>query len=144
ARQEARFDEGEEAEGGAPPMIRRPAAAAAESIAGEEGAAHAEQPAAAAGAEGATQAPGLPPAPQPRIEVVTPNLPGMRGPNVPVQETANLRPTATQAVVISRPLIPVRRVTPPTSQFRPAPAAPGRRAIGEMREVRVVPDSMGR
>ena len=93
------------------------------------------------------QVPQAPRPPQPRVEVRTPNLPGMRGPNVPAQEGVDprtLRPTATQAVVISRPLIPVRRVTPPTSQFRPAPAAPGRKAIGEMREVRVVPDSMGR
>ncbi|WP_373046043.1 translation initiation factor IF-2 [Vulgatibacter sp.] len=92
-------------------------------------------------------APGGAPRPQPRVEVRTPNLPGMRGPNVPVQEGVDprtLRPTATQAVVISRPLIPIRRVTPPTSTFRPAPAAPGRTAIGERREVRVVPDSMGR
>lgn len=79
--------------------------------------------------------------------VPTPNLPGMVGPNVPAQEGVDprtLRPTATQAVVISRPLVPVRRVTPPTSSFRPAPAAPGRRAIGEVREFRVVPDSQGR
>jgi len=80
-------------------------------------------------------------------QVTTPNLPGMRGPNVPVQagvDPATLRPTATQAVVISRPLIPVRRVTPPSSQFRAPPAAPGKRAIGEVREFKVVPDSMGR
>jgi len=121
----------------APAPVEAPAAAAAEA-AGPAPAA--EAPPAPAAAPEAPRAP----APQPRIEVRTPNLPGVRGPNVPVVEGANLRPTATQAVVISRPLIPVRRVTPPTSQFRPAPAAPGRKAIGEMREVRVVPDSMGR
>ncbi len=80
-------------------------------------------------------------------QVTQPNIPGMRGPNVPAHEGVDprtLRPTATQAVVISRPLIPVRRVTPPSSQFRPAPAAPGKRAIGEVREFRVVPDSQGR
>ncbi|HEY0840834.1 MAG TPA: translation initiation factor IF-2 [Vulgatibacter sp.] len=100
----------------------------------------------------------MPPAQEPRAlspgqmaahqhQVATPNLPGMRGPNVPAQvgvDPATLRPTATQAVVISRPLIPVRRVTPPSSQFRAPPAAPGKRAIGEVREFRVVPDSMGR
>ncbi|AKU90019.1 translation initiation factor IF-2 [Vulgatibacter incomptus] len=79
--------------------------------------------------------------------VPTPNMPGIRGPNVPAQagvDHRTLRPTATQAVVISRPLIPVRRVTPPSSTFKPAPAAPGKRAIGEVREFRVVPDSQGR
>jgi len=79
--------------------------------------------------------------------VPTPNLPGMTGPNVPAQagvDPRTLRPTATQAVVISRPLIPVRRVTPPSSTFRPPPSAPGKRAIGEVREFKVVPDSMGR
>src|SRR5690606_3496845 len=97
----------------------RPAAAAAAAAAAEEvRAPAAEAPRAAESARPAE----APAAPRPRVEVLTPNLPGMRGPNVPVTETANLRPTATQAVVISRPLIPVRRVTPPTSQFRPAPA----------------------
>ena len=50
-----------------------------------------------------------------------------------------LRPTSTQAVVISRPLIPVRRVTPPTSARRASRPrrAPGR--SGEVRELKVVP-----
>jgi translation initiation factor IF-2 len=55
-----------------------------------------------------------------------------------------MRPTATQAVVISRPLIPVRRVTPPSSTYKNIPMAPGKRAIGEVREFKVVPDSLGR
>ncbi len=58
-------------------------------------------------------------------------------------EAARLRPTATQAVVISRPLIPVRRVTPPSSQYKPIPMAPGQRAIGAVRELKVVPNTLG-
>jgi translation initiation factor IF-2 len=60
------------------------------------------------------------------------------------QETRQLRPTATQAVVISRPLIQVRRVTPTTSQQKQYPMAPGKKAIGEVREFKVVPDHAGR
>ncbi len=55
-----------------------------------------------------------------------------------------LRPTSTQAVVISRPLVPVRRVTPPTNARTAFPAAPGRRALGEVRDIRVVPGALGR
>jgi translation initiation factor IF-2 len=47
-------------------------------------------------------------------------------------------------VVISRPLIPVRRVTPPTGSGSRFPAAPGPRALGEVRELKVVPGTMGR
>jgi len=54
------------------------------------------------------------------------------------------RPTATQAVVISRPLIPVRRVTPPSSSHRQIPLAPGPKVIGEVKEFRVVSDALGR
>jgi translation initiation factor IF-2 len=54
------------------------------------------------------------------------------------------RPTATQAVVISRPLVQVRRVTPASAAHRSIPAAPGRKAIGEVREFKVVPDHLGR
>jgi translation initiation factor IF-2 len=55
-----------------------------------------------------------------------------------------LRPTATQAVVISRPLIQVRRVTPSSTAHKNIPLAPGKKAIGEVREFRVVPDHLGR
>ncbi len=55
-----------------------------------------------------------------------------------------LRPTATQAVVISRPLIQVRRVTPTSTAHKAIPAAPGKKAIGEVREFKVVPDHLGR
>jgi len=54
------------------------------------------------------------------------------------------RPTATQAVVISRPLIPVRRVTPPSGPHRQIPLAPGPKVIGEVKEFRVVSDALGR
>jgi translation initiation factor IF-2 len=60
------------------------------------------------------------------------------------QESRQMRPTATQAVVISRPLIQVRRVTPTTTQQKQYPMAPGKKAIGEVREFRVVPDHAGR
>ncbi|MFL5347073.1 MAG: translation initiation factor IF-2 [Hyalangium sp.] len=60
------------------------------------------------------------------------------------QEGRQMRPTATQAVVISRPLIQVRRVTPTTTQQKQYPMAPGKKAIGEVREFRVVPDHAGR
>ncbi len=56
----------------------------------------------------------------------------------------SIRPTSTQAVVISRPTSPVRRVTPPTSARGNYPAAPGPRALGEVRELKVVPGSLGR
>ncbi|MFY2558257.1 translation initiation factor IF-2 [Corallococcus terminator] len=54
------------------------------------------------------------------------------------------RPTATQAVVISRPLIQVRRVTPTAGQAKQYPMAPGRLGIPERREYKVVPDHLGR
>jgi translation initiation factor IF-2 len=46
-------------------------------------------------------------------------------------------------VVISRPLVPVRRVTPPTSR-QSFPQAPGPRALGPVRELKVVPGSLVR
>jgi translation initiation factor IF-2 len=55
-----------------------------------------------------------------------------------------LRPTSTQAVVISRPTVPVRRVTPPTRSASAYPVAPGPRALGPVRELKVVPGSLGR
>ncbi|MGA9525077.1 MAG: translation initiation factor IF-2, partial [Myxococcaceae bacterium] len=61
-----------------------------------------------------------------------------------VQNKDTARPTATQAVVISRPLVQVRRVTPSTQAHRNIPMAPGRKAIGEVREFKVVPDHLGR
>jgi translation initiation factor IF-2 len=60
------------------------------------------------------------------------------------QDPRSLRPTATQAVVISRPLIQVRRVTPTGGGGKQYPMAPGKSAIGEKREYKVVPDHLGR
>jgi len=65
-------------------------------------------------------------------------------PRPPGIDPRTLRPTATQAVVISRPTIPVRRVTPPTTSRSAFPVAPGPRALGEVRELKVVPGSLGR
>ena len=61
-----------------------------------------------------------------------------------VADRATARPTATQAVVVSRPLVQVRRVTPSTQAHRNIPVAPGRKAIGEVREFKVVTDHTGR
>jgi translation initiation factor IF-2 len=59
-------------------------------------------------------------------------------------DPSKLRPTATQAVVISRPATPVRRVTPPSNSYQKIPQAPGQRAIGEVRELKVGTDFLGR
>jgi translation initiation factor IF-2 len=72
---------------------------------------------------------------------------GRSGPSAPGAapgDSRGLRPTATQAVVISRPLISVRRVTPSSTAHKNIPMAPGRKAIGEVRELKVVPDHLGR
>jgi translation initiation factor IF-2 len=81
----------------------------------------------------------------------TPTQPGQSSvmvggiPHAPTpQDQRQLRPTATQAVVISRPLIQVRRVTPTTTAQKQYPMAPGKKAIGEVREFKVVPDHAGR
>ncbi|HEX5751936.1 MAG TPA: translation initiation factor IF-2 [Archangium sp.] len=83
-----------------------------------------------------------------------PGAPGQTGQQVMVggvphqqvtQDPRSLRPTATQAVVISRPLIQVRRVTPTGGAGKQYPMAPGKSAIGtEKREFRVIPDHAGR
>ncbi|HYG69743.1 MAG TPA: translation initiation factor IF-2, partial [Anaeromyxobacteraceae bacterium] len=65
-------------------------------------------------------------------------------PAKPAVDPRTLRPTSTQAVVISRPTVPVRRVTPPTTARHAYPQAPGPRALGEVRELKVVPGSLGR
>jgi translation initiation factor IF-2 len=62
----------------------------------------------------------------------------------PAIDPKTLRPTSTQAVVISRPTVPIRRVTPPTQARSSYPVAPGPRALGEVRELKVVPGSLGR
>ncbi len=62
----------------------------------------------------------------------------------PPPHNPNARPTATQAVVISRPLIQVKRVTPSSTAHKSFPMAPGRKAIGEVKEFKVVSDHLGR
>jgi translation initiation factor IF-2 len=96
-------------------------------------------------------APGAPPpsAPPPAPAKPPQAQPMAAGPHVPhppprVVDPRTLRPTSTQAVVISRPTVPVRRVTPPTHSRSAYPAAPGPRALGEVRELKVVPGSLGR
>ncbi len=69
---------------------------------------------------------------------------GSPQPKPPAVDPRTLRPTANQAVVISRPLIPVKRVTPPTGAHTQIPRAPGVRAIGEVRELKVGTDFLGR
>ena len=58
---------------------------------------------------------------------------------LPVAPT-NQMPTATQAVLVNRPLIPIKRVTPNNSR---SPSVAGRRPVGEVREFRVVPNQPG-
>ncbi|MBI5067033.1 MAG: translation initiation factor IF-2 [Deltaproteobacteria bacterium] len=94
--------------------------------------------------------PAATPAPRPTgpaAPAARPGAPGMplaASAAAPPVDPKTLRPTSTQAVVISRPTIPVRRVTPPTSARGSIPMAPGRRALGEVRELKVVPGSLGR
>jgi translation initiation factor IF-2 len=61
-----------------------------------------------------------------------------------VTADANKRPTATQAVVVSRPLIPIKRVTPSSTAHKNIPLAPGPRAIGPIKDLKVVRGEMGR
>jgi translation initiation factor IF-2 len=70
--------------------------------------------------------------------------PGAQTPSGPPADPRSMRPTATQAVVISRPTVPFRRVTPSSTAHKNIPVAPGRKAIGEVREFKVVPDHLGR
>jgi translation initiation factor IF-2 len=90
--------------------------------------------------------PTAPGAPAPR-EPGPPAVPMAAAPpqaHRPPGDTRAIRPTATQAVVISRPTMPVRRVTPPTTSRTAYPVAPGPRALGPVRELKVVPGMLGR
>ena len=154
----------------APPLAEEPAHAVTADL--EPAPAEAEALAAApeGAAEGAGAAPAgaeapppsgpaevpAPAAPAPGAPAVVPVRPSAPGqPAMPLAASAaqaprpagdlrSLRPTATQAVVISRPTIPVRRVTPPTGSRSAYPAAPGPRALGPVRELKVVPGMLGR
>ncbi|MFO0597131.1 MAG: translation initiation factor IF-2 [Myxococcaceae bacterium] len=77
---------------------------------------------------------------------VRPPLPGTpagataTGPATPARTV----PTATQAVLVSRPLIPIKRVTPNQPTASRYPMAPGKKAIGTaVREFKVVPAAPG-
>ncbi|HYQ81529.1 MAG TPA: translation initiation factor IF-2 [Anaeromyxobacteraceae bacterium] len=90
----------------------------------------------------AAPAPGAPPA---AAEPGRPAMPMAAAPAAPAPPAAPPpRPTSTQAVVVSRPTVPVRRVTPPTVSRTSFPVAPGPRALGEVRELKVVPGMLGR
>ena len=91
--------------------------------------------------------PAAPHAPQARPASAGAPAPMAAAPHAPARPAVDprtLRPTSTQAVVISRPTVPVRRVTPPSSSRQSFPAAPGPRALGEVRELKVVPGMLGR
>jgi translation initiation factor IF-2 len=83
------------------------------------------------------------PAPTPAAEPPLPLAASAAQPPRPASAPA-ARPTSTQAVVISRPTVPVRRVTPPSTTRQSFPVAPGPRALGEVRELKVVPGMLGR
>jgi translation initiation factor IF-2 len=68
---------------------------------------------------------------------------GPMGSQQVVTAEANQRPTATKAVVVSRPLIPIKRVTPSSTAHKNIPQAPGPRAIGPITELKVVPGDFG-
>jgi translation initiation factor IF-2 len=135
------------------PALAAEAPAAAGDVAPPATAAAAPPPPPSAGApapaaHAVAAAPSRPAAPAPHAAAARPGTAPAR-PGVPVEvrptiDPRTLRPTSTQAVVISRPLVPVRRVTPPTTARRSFPVAPGPRALGEVRELKVVPGSLGR
>ena len=106
----------------------------------------AEPAAATASAQSEAPAAIAAPAPSPAVApAATATPPAVSAaPPRPQIDPRTQRPTSTQAVVLSRPLIPVRRVTPPTGSGGRFPAAPGPRALGEVRELKVVPGSLGR
>src|SRR5512137_1888421 len=118
------------------PAPEAPAAAVAPAAA--PAAPVAATPASAPAAAPHAPAPAHPPRPG---APTTPSAPTV---HKPAADPRTIRPTSTQAVVISRPTVPVRRVTPPTGSRTAYPAAPGPRALGEVRELKVVPGSLGR
>jgi translation initiation factor IF-2 len=144
------------------PVATQPAVSAdAPATGAVAGADPAATPGAPAEAAAVAQA-GAAPAAQPRTMTTSPgqtvqvqskpSIPGSqptapRGPMGSVQVMTGdgtRRPTATQAVVVSRPLIPIKRVTPSSTAHKNIPMAPGQKAIGQVKEFKVVPDSLGR
>jgi translation initiation factor IF-2 len=93
----------------------------------------------------AKPAPPPPPRTPPRAGAAQPSGPIIRGPggtqSVQVADPTAARPTATRAVVLSRPLIPIAKPPP-----RPGPGGGGfrPRPVGEVRELAVVSGGPGR
>src|SRR5262249_22337757 len=91
--------------------------------------------------------PAPPPPPRPQVRPPPPKATGpiVQGPggvqSVQVTENLQARPSATRAVVLSRPLIPIARPAP-----RPPPGGGGfrPRPVGEVRELAVVSGGPGR
>jgi translation initiation factor IF-2 len=85
-------------------------------------------------------------APRPGV-TVRPAIPAgatATGPTTPAAPPRPLVPTATQAVVVSRPLIAIKRVTPTAPSTSRYPMAPGRKATaGDEKVFRVVPNQFG-
>jgi translation initiation factor IF-2 len=128
----------------APPPASTPAPSPVAPPLAAQGAGATDRPATPAPAA-PPRAPGAPAAATPVVAAGQPGAPAHPPvPPKPVVDPRTLRPTSTQAVVISRPTFPVRRVTPPTSARSSFPVAPGPRALGEVRELKVVPGSLGR
>jgi translation initiation factor IF-2 len=82
-------------------------------------------------------------APRPGV-TIRPAIPAgatATGPTTPVMPPRPMVPTATQAVLVSRPLIAVKRVTPTAPSASRYPMAPGRKATaGDEKVFRVVPN----
>ncbi len=82
-------------------------------------------------------------APRPGV-TIRPAIPAgatATGPTTPVMPARPTVPTATQAVLVSRPLIAVKRVTPTAPSASRYPMAPGRKATaGDEKVFRVVPN----
>jgi translation initiation factor IF-2 len=96
----------------------------------------------------ARPAPPPPPRPAVRPTPLKPTGPIVQGPggvqSVQVTENLQSRPTATRAVVLSRPLIPIARPAPRTPGGSPGPGGFRPRPVGEVRELAVVSGGPGR
>ncbi len=96
----------------------------------------------------ARPAPPPPPRPAVRPPPLKPTGPIVQGPggvqSVQVTENLQSRPTATRAVVLSRPLIPIARPAPRTPGGSPGPGGFRPRPVGEVRELAVVSGGPGR
>ena len=126
---------------GSPPPAMRPGAVPPRGPLSQPGVA--SRPGSVPSRAGVQARPGGVP-PRPGSRPGAPSAPGAQPPGASPTDPRAMRPTATQAVVISRPAVPFRRVTPSSTAHKNIPVAPGRKAIGEVREFKVVPDHLGR